>query len=850
MSSCYYIHSMLRRKKIKKQLIKKLILIAFIGGFFSAGILLLWASTLKIPDIKAFEQRKIEQSTKIYDRTGEVLLYDVHQNIQRTVIPLVDMSRHIKNATVAIEDAQFYEHYGVRPLATFRAVFLQPLRGKGVQGGSTITQQVVKNTILTSERKISRKLKEWILAFKLEQNLSKEKILELYLNESPYGGNLYGIAEASESFFDKNSSELTLGEAAYLAALPQAPTFYSPYGNHTDELIERKNLVLTKMLENEFITEDEYEDAKNSEVIFQQQEKIGIQAPHFVFYIREYLEEKYGKRAVEEQGFKVITTLNFELQEKAEKIVKEFALQNKENFNAENAGLVAVDPKTGQILVMVGSRDYFDEEIDGNFNVTLGFRQPGSAFKPFVYAAALKKGYTPDTVVFDVKTQFQSTCEPDNLTNDVEELGEEGEGLCYSPGNYDNIFRGPVTLRDALAQSINIPAIKVLYLAGLSDSLRTAKDLGISTLTDINRYGLTLVLGGGEVTLLDITSAYGVFANDGKRNPPVGILRIEDGGGKIIEEFTKKEARVLPEQVARQISDILSDNVARTPAFGTRSPLYFENYDVAAKTGTTNDYRDAWTLGYSPNIAVGAWAGNNDNSSMEKKVAGFIITPLWHAFMQEALTELETEKFKKPATLDVTDLKPILKGLWQGGIPYIIDKASGKLATVYTPLELQEEKVVADVHSILNWIDKSDPKGPSPEFPARDTQYEFWEYGVEKWKEKSFVELDDIIPTEFDDVHGPQFAPKIIIENPKEKSVFAENTKVVVLVKNESSFPISRVDYFVNDMFIGSTKKEPFAFSFIPSELDVVASQNILKVVGYDSVLNKGEQQVTFTVIR
>jgi len=579
--------------------------------------------------------------------------------------------------------------------------------------------------------------------------------------------------------------------------------------------------------------------------LFSPQQDIGIKAPHFVFFIREYLEEKYGKREIEERGFKVITTLDFDLQQKAEEIVNRFALSNEENFNAENAGLVAIDPKTGHILVMVGSRNYFDEDIEGNFNVTLAHRQPGSAFKPFVYATAFKKGYTPETIVFDVKTQFQTTCKPDNLTNEPE---NEDEDSCYSPNNYDEEFRGPVTFREALAQSINVPAIKVLYLAGLSDSLRTAKDLGIGTLTDINRYGLTLVLGGGEVTPLDITSAYGVFANEGVRNPPVGIMRIEDGNGVVIEEFTQKPSRVLDKNAARHISDILSDNEARTPAFGAFSPLYFPGKDVAVKTGTTNDYRDAWTIGYTPNIAVGAWAGNNDNSSMEKRVAGFIITPLWNAFMQEALAVLPEERFKSPSIVDTADLKPALKGLWQGGEAYVIDKVSGKLATEYTPLELREEKVVPDVHSTLYWINKLDPHGPSPEFPARDSQFEFWEYGVQKWVEENNISFEEAIPTEFDDVHKPEFVPEITIVTPGDANVYNPDSRMSILIKHKNKFPLSKVDFFINGVFIGSAKKPPFAFSFTPSELENLSSQNTLKVIGYDEVFNKGEAETVFKV--
>ena len=820
----------LMTKRRKSGFFKKFILFCFAAGFFISGIVILWAATLEIPDLESFETRRVAQSTKLYDRTGNILLFDLHKNVQRTVVSFEDISRNIKNTTVAIEDAEFYDHYGVRPVATFRAVFIQPLRGKGVQGGSTITQQVVKNSLLTNERKVSRKLKEWVLAFKLEKKLSKEEILTLYLNESPYGGNLYGVEEASQAFFGKQSSEISLAQSAYLAALPQAPTYYSPYGNNKDRLDERKNLVLLKTYENNFISEEEYESAKNEEVIFKSQQNTGIKAAHFVFFLREYLETKYGRRAVEERGLKVITTLDYSLQAKAEEIVLRYALENEEKFNAENASLVAVDPKTGQILVMVGSRDYFDENIEGNFNVALAKRQPGSAFKPFVYATAFAAGYTPETVVFDLKTQFSSTCEPDDLTS---------EGECYSPQNYDGVFRGPVTFRDALAQSINVPAVKVFYLSGLRDSLNTARDMGLTTLAGIDRYGLTLVLGGGEVTLLDITSAYGVFANDGVKNSHVGILRIEDGNGDILEEFTKRPAQILEPQIARQISDVLSDNEARAPAFGTRSPLYFEQYDVASKTGTTNDFRDAWIIGYSPNLSVGAWAGNNDNTSMEKKVAGFTIAPLWNEFMNEALKTFPQERFKEPVLYNTETIKPVLKGEWRGSEQYIVDSISGNLATEFTPPETREERVLVNVHSILNWVDKNDPQGEIPESPEKDSQFNLWEYPIREWVKNLDIIEGGTIPTLLDSIHTAQNRPTIRFTSIHGGIVYPINTPIPITISYTNTYPINKVDYFVNGTFIGSSEHSPYSFTFSPHTILSIGEQNVIKAVIYDSVFNK-----------
>lgn len=712
-------------KKHWKDIIIDIIIVGFVAGLVGTGLLMLWISTLEMPDLSSFEQRQILQSTKIYDRTGEILLYDLHQDVKRTIIPYDEISYHIKNATIAIEDDTFFDHWGVRPLAILRAALLN-LRGGdlfGGQGGSTITQQVIKNSILEQEKTLSRKIKEAILSLKLEQILTKEEILGHYLNESPYGGTIYGVEEASNSFFGKSASDVTLAEAAYLAALPQAPTRYSPYGSNRQYLEERHERVLQKMLELGFINADEYNEAMAEEVEFLAQATTGIRAPHFVMYVREELAKRYGEDSLAERGFRVITTIDYELQEAAERIVKEKALYNKDTFNAENGALVAINPQTGEILTMVGSRDYFDSEIDGNFNIALAERQPGSSFKPFVYASALTKGYTPETVVFDLQTQFSTTCRPDEFTS---------ENGCYTPGNYDNKFRGPITLRNALAQSLNIPAVKTLYLAGMNDTLKLARDVGITTLTDPDRYGLTLVLGGGEVTLLEMVGAYGVFANEGRRNDTYGIIRIEDREGTIVEKSSGSEREVLDREVALQISDILSDNAARTPLYGSNSLLYFGERDVAAKTGTTNDYRDAWIVGYTPNLAVGAWAGNNDNSSMAKKISGLIITPMWRDFMDVALEKIEDESFSQPKPLS-NDLKPILRGVW---FTSSLENNTSDLSST-----------ISGTHSILHYVNKNNPQGPYPTNPANDSQYALWEYPVAKWRNQLLSVIASTTPS-------------------------------------------------------------------------------------------------------
>ncbi len=717
-------------KKNWKEMIIDLFILFFAAGIILAAGILIWISTLEIPDLSAFDERRILQTTKIYDRTGEIVLYDLNQDVRRTVIPFEEISRHLKNATVAIEDDQFYKHPGIDIRAIIRAAVSNFQAGDllGGQGGSTITQQVIKNSVLERDKKLSRKVKEAILSIKIERVLSKEEILEVYLNESPYGGTIYGAEEASQAFFAKSAADLTLPEAAYIAAIPQAPTYYSPYGNNRDALDTRQKLVLERMRLNGFISIEEHEEAKNTQVEFSTKAVAGIKAPHFVMYIIEQLTEKYGEEAMSEQGFRVITTLDYELQEAAEKIVSEKTDANEIKFNASNAGLVAADPKTGDLLVMVGSRDYFSDKIDGNFNITLSERQPGSSIKPFVYATAFSKGYLPNTILFDVPTQFSTACEAWDTSS---------KSPCYAPNNYNHKFVGPISMRNALAQSLNIPAVKTLYLAGLSTTLKFTADMGLTTLNDPERYGLTLVLGGGEVRLLDMTHAYGIFANRGIKASPRTILRIEDSKGNLIEESEVKEQRVLDENVADMISDVLSDNVARTPLWGSWSIVDFKERDVAIKSGSTNNLRDAWIMGYTPNIAVGAWVGNNDNKSMGGGLSGLITTPMWRAFMDVALEKLPIETFVQPQ-INTAGVKPVIRG------EYIDTSFILKALEDAESSNLDISTLSNSVHSILHFVNKNDPQGSYPANPANDSQYSNWEYGVQKWNNDTFGALIEL----------------------------------------------------------------------------------------------------------
>jgi 1A family penicillin-binding protein len=663
-------------------------------GLVLLGIGILYIALTPIPALNSFDSRKVSQSTKLYDRTGNTVLYDLNHDVRRNVVPLSSISPYLQEATISIEDSNFYHHGGVSFTGTERSLITDITTLSFAQGGSTLTQQVVKNTILSGQKSITRKVQEWVLAFKFEQKYTKDQILEFYFNVTPYGGTIYGAEVASRTFYGKSAKDLDIAEAAYLAAIPQLPTYYSPYGNNRDALDARKNLVLKRMLELGYITQAQYDQAKAEVVVFSRQQNNTILAPHFVFYIEQYLETKYGPD-VATQGLTVLTTIDADLQHDAETTVNQYALANEKKFKASNAALVAIDPKTGQILAMVGSRNYFDTSIDGNYNAALASRQPGSSFKPFVYAAALQKGYTPETAVFDLPTQFSTSCSPSDNFNDTPP--------CYSPGNYDGMFRGPMTFTTALAQSINVPAVKTLYLAGIPNVLTLAKNMGITTLGKPSAYGLSLALGAAEVRLLDLTSAYGAFANDGSLNTPTGILKITDKDGNTLEEYKSDPKQVLDANIAHEMSSMLSNNQARQPEYAPVNPFTFPGYDVAAKTGTTNESRDAWTVGYTPTIAIGVWAGNNDNTPMVKEIAGYIVAPMWHEVMQYALGKYPKGVFPEA--------------------PAIPDTAPAALRGVYTD--------GTSVHDILYWVNKDNPMIPGSS--SGDTQSTYWEFPINNW---------------------------------------------------------------------------------------------------------------------
>ncbi|MFQ5452551.1 MAG: transglycosylase domain-containing protein, partial [Candidatus Paceibacterota bacterium] len=517
----------------------------------------------------------------------------------RIPVDLEEIPDHVRQATIAIEDKNFYSHPGFSVWGMVRAMF-NTLIKRRLEGGSTLTQQLVKNVLLTRERTINRKIKEFILALELERRYGKDEILELYLNEAPYGGTFWGIASAAQGYFGKDVGELTLAEAAVLAGLPQRPTYYSPIIGKERAYIGRAKDVLRRMREDDYITkEEELKATKQVENMKIKKSNLAIRAPHFVFYVRKLISEQFGEKILD-QGIEITTTLDLDLQEQAQKIVFD-EIEKTKALKATNGSVIVLDNKTGQILSMVGSYDYTDEDY-GRFNTTTALRQPGSAIKPITYATAFTQGYTPATLVMDVPTEF-----PDQ--------GDKN----YNPVNYDGKFRGPIQLRFALGNSINVPAVKVLALVGIRNFLTQASSMGLETLvpTDANlkRFGLSLTLGGGETRLIELTSAYSVFGRGGTRIDPIAILEIKDHKGKSLFKAKKTtEKRVLSKEVSFLISHILSDNVARALAFGTNSKLVVPGKTVAVKTGTTNDKRDNWAVGFTRSVTVGSWVGNNDNS--------------------------------------------------------------------------------------------------------------------------------------------------------------------------------------------------------------------------------------------
>ncbi|GAB4219912.1 MAG: hypothetical protein Fur009_8150 [Candidatus Microgenomates bacterium] len=604
------------------------------GVVFTSVIFLIYESHVfvkNLPSPSNIGKINYQLSTHIYDRNGK-LLYEIYRDQNRTPVSLSQLPKYVIQSTIAIEDKDFYNHKGVDLVGgVLRAIKENLFSKNGLQGGSTITQQLVKSALLSPERTFERKLKEIILALWAEQIYTKDQILEMYLNQVSYGGASYGIEEASKTYFGKSAKDLTLTEAAFLAGLPQAPSIYSPY-NNPEGAIRRRNEVLEAMYKQGFIDEKSKINSQQSKLeVLPPKNK--ILSPHFVFYTKSQLEDYFGEKMVEEGGLKVYTTLDLNIQEQTEKILKE-ELEKIKYLNVSNGAILVTRPQTGEILAMVGSVDYFLEPW-GAFNVTTALRQPGSSIKPLMYSLALQKGFTASTIIDDSPTVFQSQGNP-----------------AYKPVNYDGKFHGKVPLRYALANSYNIPAVKVLEKIGVDNFINYAQRLGIKTWDDKSRYGLSLTLGGGEVKMIDMAQAFGVLANRGYKVPLTYFLKIENSQGEVIKEINPFKIKVMDQGVAFIISDILSDNQARVWAFGPGSALEMPGFKVAVKTGTTDNKKDNWTIGYTPDFLVAVWVGNNDGAPMNPYLSSGITgaAPIWNRVMSYLLKNYvgENHWYEKP----------------------------------------------------------------------------------------------------------------------------------------------------------------------------------------------------------
>lgn len=733
--------------------LKKIGTIAAIVGALVLGLFGWYAKDLPTPN--KINSRLSAQTTQIYDRNGK-LLYEMHGDKNRIMVEFNEIPDNVKNATISIEDKNFYRHGGFSGTRILGAAFYSALSGgTKLQGGSTITQQFVKNALLTSEQRLSRKIKELILSIEIESMYKKDDILKMYLNEIPYGSNAYGVKVAAKTYFNKDLKDLTLEESAVLAALPQAPTYYSPYGNHKDALLARKDLVLTLMADQGYITKKQAEEAKKKPIVFSNNPYGSITAPHFVMFVKEQLVAKYGEKMAAEGGLKVYTSLDLEKQKQAEEAIS----KNESKFlkyGANNAALVSIDPKTGQILAMVGSRDFFNQDIDGNVNVTTMARQPGSSFKPFGYATLMKQdSWGPGSTLYDFKTDF---------------------GGGYIPSNYDGKDHGVQSMRSSLSGSLNIPAVKALYMAGMTETIKTAHDMGITTLNNPENYGLSLVLGAGEVKPLDMATAFGTFANGGIKQDNSWFVKIEDAKGKTLDEYKQKPGKqALDSQIAYLISNILSDNNARSFIFGSRNSLTLPDRPVAAKSGTTNDNKDAWTVGYTPNLVTAVWVGNNDGTLMKKGADGSIVAaPIWQSFMTAATKSMAKEDFKKPSgiktvTLDAitgrkatsatkqtrTDLFPSwykVPEVFGQSQEVKIDKSTGKLATDKCPPELVETRIYSPIIA---------------EISPKDVSFARWNAPIQAWAASQGFSTDfNSIPTQPCDIHTGTDLPSVNIISP------------------------------------------------------------------------------------
>ncbi|HYD34532.1 MAG TPA: transglycosylase domain-containing protein [Vitreimonas sp.] len=733
-------------------------------------------------------------STRIYDRNGE-LLYDLFDEERRVPVTIDQIPETLKQATIATEDKDFYKHQGFDFLTIVRIPYNLIVRRR-VVGGSTLTQQLVKNVLLTNERSLPRKFREFVLSLQIERTFTKDQILEMYLNEAPYGGTAWGVGTASEIYFNKPVSQVTLTESVILAGLPQRPSAYSPYSGKSDENGEplwkmRAKGVLRRMKEDGYVTDLAYEQSLSElDTIVFQRAKTEIKAPHFVFFVRDKLIEMYGEELTEKGGLKVTTTLDLPLHAEAQKIVAE-EIEKVLEFNITNGAAMVTNPKTGEILSMVGSKDYFAEDIDGQYNVAAdGLRQPGSSIKPLTYLGLFKMGYTPASMLMDVETTFAA--------NQVEKP--------YNPKNYDGKFHGPVNLRTALGSSLNIPAVKGVGIVGVENFLQLAYDMGFPTLEpseeNLRRLGLSVTLGGGEVHLIDTVTAYSAFANGGRKVEPVAILKVEDSNGKLLFEHRPVDGReVITPEEAYLINNVLSDNNARLLAFGANS-LLNTGKAIAVKTGTTNDRRDNWTIGWSQEVMVGVWVGNNDNSEMTRVASGITgASPIWRKIIDHALKNgFSAPDWERPENVEEVTVDAVSGYPAHDDLPSRKDIAiKGTLPALPDPINTKlkvckgENKLATDAKIASADYDEKNYFVFKESDPVSKDGINRWQQGIDAWVG---AQTDDKYkpPTEY---CGEQSDVSVRLVKPENERTFSTED-VEVAIDADSGDGIEKIEIWVD----------------------------------------------------
>ncbi len=802
----------------------KIAVFAGVAGVFAFAAALAWFSR-DLPDTEKLLQRNLAQSTKIYDRTGEHLLYEIHGDEKRTVIELDDISQDAIEATLASEDQKFYQHHGFDVKGITRSA-LSNFFGGGRAGGSTITQQFVKNSILTPEKTYTRKIKELAISWRLESRYSKDEILKFYLNEIPYGRNAYGIESAAFTYFNKSAKDLTLAESATLSSMLPAPTYYF---NNVSDLTTRRNAVLNEMVDLGYATPEEAQQAKDLVITFQPPRE-NITAPHFVFYVREQLEELFGDQLVEQGGLKVITSIDLPKQKIAEEAVAE-NIAKVEARGGDNASLVSIDTKTKQIVAMVGSRDFFDADHDGQVNIATTLQQPGSSLKPFVYLTAFSLGYPPETILFDLVTDFPTA---------------SGN---YTPHNYNGGERGPLSMRRALQGSLNIPAVKTLYLVGFEKMYNTLEAFGYTTFAG-RPENLSLVLGGSDVKLLEHTYAYSSLAREGVSHPLTSVLKVTDKDGKTLLEWKETDGeRIFDKNAVRILNNVLTDDAARSYVFGRGSLLTLPDRPVAVKTGTTQDYRDAWTVGYTPSIAAGVWVGTTDNTEMNRGADGSIIAaPIWNTYMKKVLTGTPVETFNAPEIPKVD--KPLLNGQIDELSVHTVDRVTGKIipdACLDTyPAEFKEERQFKETHTLLHYVDKSDPSGAVPTNPETDPMYKAWEDKVQRWArgQKGYL----VNALEFADcsLRSTENLPTVSVTSPANGSTQTPASfAITASITPGTNRTLTKVVYQIDNVTIDTETTAPFTTDYQPTNLTFGA--HTLTVTATNDLSNTGTASTTFT---